>query len=73
MSTATASSPPARVREGFPPRSSSANSLASTDASPLEALKAAGSLQPATRFALADLSACVLRLDFWDDEEPGSM
>ncbi|CAJ0606405.1 unnamed protein product [Cylicocyclus nassatus] len=74
MSTPTTSSPTPLIREGFPLRSSSNNSLSSvTDASPQEVLKAAESLQPATRFALADLSACLLRLDFWDDEEPGSI
>ncbi|ETN79149.1 hypothetical protein NECAME_09986 [Necator americanus] len=36
-------------------------------------LKTVNVLEPATRFALADLTACVLRLDFWDDAEPSSI
>ncbi|RCN38116.1 hypothetical protein ANCCAN_15954 [Ancylostoma caninum] len=62
------------IRAGFPPRTPSTNSLAS-EKSPQQvtALKTTTCLEPATRFALADLITSVLRLDFWDDAEPSSI
>ncbi|EPB67162.1 hypothetical protein ANCCEY_13745, partial [Ancylostoma ceylanicum] len=39
----------------------------------VSAMRSTTSLEPATRFALADLITSVLRLDFWDDAEPSSI
>ncbi|CAJ0606420.1 unnamed protein product [Cylicocyclus nassatus] len=70
--TSLTSSPKALMQGKFPPKSPSNNCLPSVTGTSPQELKVA-ELQPATRFALASLSACVLRLDFWDDEEPGSI
>ncbi|KAK6736201.1 hypothetical protein RB195_019088 [Necator americanus] len=71
-SPGTSSSSPA-IRKGFPPRTPSSSSLRSETSSSPPTLKTVNVLEPATRFALADLTACVLRLDFWDDAEPSSI
>ncbi|KIH48820.1 hypothetical protein ANCDUO_21107, partial [Ancylostoma duodenale] len=74
MGTPGTSSSSPGIRTGFPARTPSTNSLAS-EKSPqqVSALKTTSSLEPATRFALADLITSVLRLDFWDDAEPSSI
>ncbi|KAK5974695.1 hypothetical protein GCK32_016337 [Trichostrongylus colubriformis] len=67
-------SPTPRIRGGFPARTSSANSL-SSDTSPHRVFStvATTALEPATRFATADLIASVLHLDFWDDTDPSTI
>lgn len=46
-----------------------------SDTSPNRVLASvsATALEPATRFAAADLVASVLQLDFWDDDQPSTM
>ncbi|XGW10592.1 hypothetical protein V3C99_012245 [Haemonchus contortus] len=70
----SAASNSSRLREGFPARTPSANSL-SSDTSPHRVLTSAATttLDPATRFATADLVASVLHLDFWDDDQPSTI
>ncbi|WKX92939.1 hypothetical protein Q1695_010734 [Nippostrongylus brasiliensis] len=76
MGTPEASSAPLspRIREGFPTRTPSANSL-TCETSPHRVLTSVttDNLEPATRFAAADLSAAVLRLDFWNDSQPSTI
>ncbi|VDM62215.1 unnamed protein product [Angiostrongylus costaricensis] len=68
------STTPSLIQEGFPARPSSASDLTSeTSPNTILTSVAATTFEATTRFAITELTACVLHLDFWDEDEPNSI
>ncbi|EFP08188.1 hypothetical protein GCK72_004466 [Caenorhabditis remanei] len=64
---------PQPLAKAFPQRNMSTTSSTSSNSPRHRSLETPIVLQPATRFALANLATTVLRLDFWDDNDPNSI
>ncbi|CCD70531.1 putative membrane protein F35D11.3 [Caenorhabditis elegans] len=64
---------PQPMSRGFPQRNMSTTSSNGSNSPRHRSLETPIVLQPATRFALANLTTTVLRLDFWDDNDPNSI
>lgn len=64
---------PQPLARAFPQRNMSTTSSTSSNSPRHRSLETPIILQPATRFALANLATTVLRLDFWDDNDPNSI
>ncbi|CAI2336669.1 unnamed protein product [Caenorhabditis sp. 36 PRJEB53466] len=64
---------PQTLAKTFPQRNLSTTSSSSSNSPRHRSLETPIVLQPATRFALANLTTTVLRLDFWDDNDPNSI
>ncbi|PIC43939.1 hypothetical protein B9Z55_004490 [Caenorhabditis nigoni] len=64
---------PQPLAKAFPQRNMSTTSSTSSNSPRHRSLENPIVLQPATRFALANLTTTVLRLDFWDDNDPNSI
>ncbi|CAL2031017.1 unnamed protein product [Caenorhabditis brenneri] len=64
---------PRPMVKAFPQRNTSTTSSTSSNSPRHRSLDTPIVLQPATRFALANLTTTVLRLDFWDDNDPNAI